>query len=66
MKVGDAVKIRRNGEIGLIIQRTRRCVPDGNPNGDFNIEYSYKVACGEKIVTIPQRDAYAMMKVIND
>ena len=65
MKVGDAVEMRRDGSVGIIINKIRRCVPDGNPNGDFNIEYSYKVACGEKIFIIPQHGSYSMMRVIN-
>ena len=65
MRVGDAVEIKRDGSVGLIVDKIRKCVPDGNPNGDFTIEYSYKVACGEKIMIIPQRSSYRMMRVIN-
>jgi len=54
MKIGDMIKLKRTGEVGLIVETIRRCVPDGNPNGDFNIEYHYRIAIGDRFVTIPR------------
>jgi len=65
MKVGDAVEMIGDGSVGIIIDKVRRCVPDGNPNGDFNIEYRYRVACGEKVFVVPQHGSYRIMRVIN-
>ena len=53
MKIGDMIKLKRTGEVGLIVEKMRKCVPDGNPNGDFNIEHSYRVAIGDRFVVIP-------------
>ncbi len=52
MKVGDMVKLRSNGKIGLVVDRFRRSEPDGNPNGDFMISYRYRVLFGEKTMMI--------------
>ena len=64
MKVGDAVRFKKTGRIGLVVDCFRRCIPDGNPNGDFNIEYRYKIACGEDIVNIPRSNFYNVLEVI--
>jgi hypothetical protein len=52
MKVGDMVKLRSNGKIGLVVDRFRRSEPDGNPNGDFMISYRYRVLFGEEAMMI--------------
>ena len=54
MKIGDMIKLKRTGEVGLIVEKIRKCVPDGNPNGDFNIEHHYRIAIGDRFVMIPQ------------
>tara|TARA_B100000085_G_C18167151_1_gene359989 strand:+ start:40 stop:237 length:198 start_codon:yes stop_codon:yes gene_type:complete len=54
MKIGDMIKLKRTGEVGLIVEKIRRCVPDGNPNGDFNIEEHYRVSIGDRFVMIPR------------
>jgi len=64
MKVGDAVRFRKTGKVGLIVEKLRRCVPDGNPNGDFTVEYRYKIACGEDIINIPQTRFYSVLEVV--
>ena len=55
MRVGDMVKFKRTGEVGLIIEKIRKCVPDGNPNGDFNIEYHWRISCNDKIISVPSK-----------
>ena len=52
MKVGDVVKLRSNGKIGLVIDRFTRSEPDGNPNGDFMVCYRYRVLFGEETMII--------------
>ena len=64
VKIGNAVKFRKTGKVGLIVEKTRHCVPDGNPNGDFTIEYRYKIACGEDIVNIPQSGFWSAVEVV--
>ena len=66
MKVGDMVKLKRSGRVGVVLQKVRRCVPDDNPNGDFNIEYTYRIACGNDIVAVPQRSFHMAVEVINE
>tara|TARA_R110001583_G_scaffold14285_1_gene60083 strand:- start:8605 stop:8802 length:198 start_codon:yes stop_codon:yes gene_type:complete len=46
MKVGDVVKERCSGQVGLVIEKLSRAEADGNPNGDFTISYRYKVLFG--------------------
>ena len=65
MKVGDVVKFKATGQVGLVLERLRRCVPDGNPNGDFTIEYRYKVSFGDEIVHIPQSNFCRYVEVVN-
>ena len=43
MKIGDCVKTRWNDSVGVIIEKKYRCVPDGNPNGDFTRELEWRV-----------------------
>ena len=62
MKIGDAVKLRTSGQVGLVIDISRRAVPDGNPNGDFTFEYRYKVLFGEEAMVIRNRSS---LEVIN-
>ena len=50
MKVGDVIKERCSGQVGLVIERYRRAELDGNPDGDFTISYRYKVLFGTEIV----------------
>ena len=64
MKIGDMVKMKRSGEIGLVLQKVRRCVPDGNPNGDFNIECRYKIAVGDEVFVVPQRNFFHFAEVV--
>ena len=66
MKIGDMIKMKRTGEVGLIVEKIRKCVPDGNPNGDFCIEYKFKVACGDKIVIVPQHGFHAYAEVVRE
>ena len=66
MKVGDMVKLKKSGNIGLVVDKVRRCVPDGNPNGDFNIMYSYRVACDDKFIMIRQQDFFKVAEVVNE
>ena len=66
MKIGDMIKMKRTGKIGLILEKVRHCVPDGNPNGDFCIEYKYKVACDDKIVMIPAAKFHVHAEVIRE
>ena len=64
MKVGDAVRFKKTGKVGLVVDCFRRCIPDGNPNGDFTIEYRYKIACDEDIINVPQVGFYNVLEVI--
>ncbi len=64
MKVGDAVRFKKTGKVGLVVDCFRRCIPDGNPNGDFNIEYRYKIVCDEDIINVPQVGFYNVLEVI--
>tara|TARA_B100000700_G_scaffold272626_1_gene316354 strand:+ start:1672 stop:1878 length:207 start_codon:yes stop_codon:yes gene_type:complete len=66
MKVGDMIKLKRSGRLGIVLKKIRRCVPDGNPNGDFNIEYTYKVACGNDIVSLPARNLYMSVEMLSE
>lgn len=66
MKVGNVVRFRKTGKVGLIVDKIRRCVPDGNPNGDFVIEYRYKVSCGEELITIPHGTIWNIAEVISE
>ena len=65
MKVGDVVKFKKTGNIGLVLEKIRRCVPDGNPNGDFTVEYRYKVSFGDEIINIPQSNYSRFLEVVN-
>ena len=65
MRVGDMVKFKSTGHVGLVLERIRRCVPDGNPNGDFTIEYKYKVSFGDEVVLIPQSNFWRYVEVVN-
>jgi hypothetical protein len=66
VKVGDLVKLKRSGRIGIVLQKIRRCVPDGNPNGDFNIEYTYRITCGNDIVAVPAHNFYMVVEVLSE
>ncbi len=63
MKVGDVVKLRSNGKIGLVVDRYKRSVSDGNPNGDFMIYYRYRVLFGEEEMMIQNRGS---VEVVNE
>ena len=63
MKVGDVVKERCSGQVGLVIEKYRRAEADGNPNGDFTISYQYKVMFDTEIVFI--RNARSI-EVVNE
>mgnify|MGYP001326732658 CR=1 FL=1 len=52
MKVGDVVKYRCSGQIGLVIEKNRRVLSDGNPNGDFMVYYRYKVLFDSETIMI--------------
>ena len=52
MKVGDVVKERCSGQIGLVVGRYRHAEPDGNPDGDFMIHYHYRVLFGSEAVMV--------------
>lgn len=65
MNVGDVVKFKKTGDIGLVLEKIRRCVPDGNPNGDFTVEYRYKVSFGGEIINIPQSNYSRFLEVVN-
>lgn len=52
MKVGDIVKERCSGQVGMVIQRIQKRELDGNPNGDFTTSYQYKVMFDTEIVVI--------------
>jgi len=55
VKVGDAVRLKRTNEVGVVVEKYRRSVPDGNPNGDFTFEYRWKVLFGTETRTINNR-----------
>lgn len=55
MKVGDAVRLKRTNEVGIVVKKHRRSVPDGNPNGDFTFEYHWTVLFGTDTRTIHNR-----------
>ncbi len=57
MKVGDVIKLRSNGKVGLVIAKYRRAEPDGNPNGDFTISYRYKALFGTETMIIHNRSS---------
>ncbi len=65
MKVGDVVKFKKTGNIGLVLEKIRRCVPDGNPNGDFTVEYRYKVSFGDEIIIVSQSNYSRFLEVVN-
>ena len=52
MKVGDVVKERCSGRVGLVIEKHSRAEADGNPNGDFTISYQYKVLLGTETIFV--------------
>ncbi len=64
MKTGDMVKLKKSGRVGIVLQKIRRCVPDGNPNGEFNIEYTKRIACGDDIVVVPHRNFHLSVERI--
>lgn len=66
MKAGDMIKLKRSGRIGIVLKKIRRCVPDGNPNGDFNIEYTYRVACGSDIISVSDRNLYTSVELLSE
>ena len=66
MKIGDMIRIKLTGKVGLIVEKIRKCVPDGNPSGDFNIEYHYRVSCNDGFVVIPQRNFFRVAEVISE
>ena len=63
MKVGDVVKLKVNGKIGLVTDRIRRTEADGNPNGDFVIYYVHRVQFGEQSMVIKN---HSSVEVINE
>tara|TARA_R110001583_G_scaffold12612_8_gene55853 strand:- start:117 stop:314 length:198 start_codon:yes stop_codon:yes gene_type:complete len=52
MKLGDLVRERCSGQVGLVVEKYRRAEADGNPDGDFTISYRYKVLFDTEIVMI--------------
>ena len=52
MKVGDIVKLRSDGRVGLVVDKFSRAEPDGNPNGDFTISYRWRVLFGDQTAMI--------------
>jgi len=63
LKVGDVVKERCSGQVGLVIEKYRRTEPDGNPNGDFTISYQYKVLFGTETMFVRNTRS---LEVINE
>ncbi len=63
MKVGDCVKLKVNGKIGLVTERIRRTEPDGNPNGDFVIYYVHRVQFDDRSMIIKK---HSSVDVINE
>jgi hypothetical protein len=55
MNVGDAVRLKSTGEVGIVVKKHRRSVHDGNPNGDFTFEYRWSVLFGNETRTITGR-----------
>ena len=53
MKIGELVEWRGGSAVG--VKAHRRCVPDGNPNGDFTIERSWDILSGMDIVRVSRR-----------
>ena len=64
MKIGDMIKLKQTGEVGLIVEKIRKCVPDGNPNGDFNVEEYFRVAINDKFVVLPRAGFFRRAEVI--
>jgi len=52
MKVGDVVKERCSGQVGLVIERHSRAELEGSPNSDFTVSYQYKVLFGTETVFV--------------
>lgn len=63
MKVGDVVKERCSGQIGLVVEKYRRAETDGNPNGDFTFSYRYKVLFDTEVRIVRNLRS---MEVINE
>ena len=63
MKVGNIVRERCSGRVGLVIEKYRRAEADGNPNGDFTISYQYKVLFGTETAMVRNTRA---LEVINE
>ena len=63
MKIGDVVKLRSDGRVGLVTERFRRTVPDGNPNGDYTVYYVHRVVFDSETMMI--RNA-GSVEVINE
>ena len=63
MKVGDCVKLKVNGMIGLVTDRIRRTEADGNPNGDFIIYYVHRVQFDDRSLII---EKHSSVEVVNE
>ena len=63
MKVGDVVRERCSGQVGLVVEKYRRAETDGNPNGDFTFVYRYKVLFGTEMRMVRNRTS---VEVINE
>ena len=63
MKIGDVVKLRWDGRIGLVTERFRRAESDGNPNGDFTVYYVHRVVFDDGTMMIRDHTA---VEVINE
>lgn len=63
MKVGDCVKLKVNGMIGLVTDRIRRTEADGNPNGDFIIYYVHRVQFDDRSLII---EKHSSVEVISE
>jgi hypothetical protein len=63
VKVGNIVRERCSGRVGLVIEKYRRAEADGNPNGDFTISYQYKVLFGTETAMVRNTRA---LEVINE
>ena len=61
MKVGDAVKERCSGRVGIVIEKYRHAEPDGNPNGDFNISYRYKMLFGTETLMVRNTSSFEIV-----
>ena len=55
MNVGDAVRLKRTNEVGIVVKKYRKSIPYGNPNGDFTLEYRWNVLFGTETRTINNR-----------